>query len=163
MQIGYFPTQTNLSVFTADFSTIQARFCCWFEWLEAQKCQKVFHHCGRLLGTQYLGKETKNTSEHVIMKKKIFIYARASGNKAFVHSGSIDPLTDTAAILNLLHLTSTMGCPGGTRSVFRRAFRAKRELHCIILGKKAMIITSKHGTTIFFLIIIFFQENVKKN
>ena len=29
-------------------------------------------------------------------------------------------------------------------------FRAKRELHCIFLGKKAIIITSKHGTTIFF-------------
>ena len=43
-----------------------------------------------------------------------------------------------------------MGCPGGTRSVFTRAFRAKRELQCIILGKKAIIITSKHGTTIFF-------------
>ena len=43
-----------------------------------------------------------------------------------------------------------MGCPGGTRSVFTRAFRAKRELHCIFLGKKAIIITSKHGTTIFF-------------
>ena len=49
--IGYFPSQTNLwsfsswmSVFTADFSTIQAllfakylhRFRCWFEWLEVQ-------------------------------------------------------------------------------------------------------------------------------
>ena len=43
-----------------------------------------------------------------------------------------------------------MGCPLGTRSVFTRAFRAKRELHCIFLGKKAIIITSKHGTTIFF-------------
>ena len=38
-----------------------------------------------------------------------------------------------------------MGCLGGTRSVFTRAFRAKRELHCIFLGKKAIIITSKHG------------------
>ena len=43
-----------------------------------------------------------------------------------------------------------MGCPGGTRSVFTRAFRAKRELQCIFLGKKAIIITSKHGTTISF-------------
>ena len=62
----------------------------------------------------------------------------------------IDLFTDTAAILNLLDLRSIMGCPGGTRSVFTRAFRAKRELHCIFLGKKAIIITSKHGTTIFF-------------
>ena len=43
-----------------------------------------------------------------------------------------------------------MRCPGGTRSVFTRAFRAKRELHCIFRGKKAIIITSEHGTTIFF-------------
>ena len=43
-----------------------------------------------------------------------------------------------------------MGCPEGTRSVFTRAFRAKRELQCIFLGKKAIIITSKHGTTISF-------------
>ena len=33
---------------------------------------------------------------------------------------------------------------------------AKIELHCIFLGKKAMIITSKQGTTIFFPITIFF-------
>ena len=43
-----------------------------------------------------------------------------------------------------------MGGPGGIRSVFTRAFRAKRELQCIFLGKKAIIITSKHGTTISF-------------
>ena len=43
-----------------------------------------------------------------------------------------------------------MGCPGGTRSVFTRAFRAKRERHCLFLVKKVIIITSKHGTTIFF-------------
>ena len=43
-----------------------------------------------------------------------------------------------------------MGCPGGTRSVFTRAFRAKRERHCLFLGKKVIIITSKPGTTIFF-------------
>ena len=43
-----------------------------------------------------------------------------------------------------------MGCTGGTRSVFTRAFRAKRELQCIFLGKKAIVITSKDGATIFF-------------
>ena len=43
-----------------------------------------------------------------------------------------------------------MGCLGGPRSVFTRAFWVKRELHCAFLGKKAMIITAKHGTTIFF-------------
>ena len=43
-----------------------------------------------------------------------------------------------------------MGCPEGTRSVFTHAFWAKRELYCIFLGKKAIIITTKPGTTIFF-------------
>ena len=43
-----------------------------------------------------------------------------------------------------------MGCPGGTRSAFTRAFRAKRSLQCLFLGKKVIIITSKHGTTIYF-------------
>ena len=68
----------------------------------------------------------------------------------------MDPSTDTVAILNLLDLRSIMGCPGGTRSVFTRAFWAKRELQCIFLRKKAIIITAKHGTTIFFPITIFF-------
>ena len=57
-----------------------------------------------------------------------------------VRAFSIDLFTDTAAILNLLDLRSIMGCSGGTRAVFTRAFRVKREL----LGKKAFIITSKH-------------------
>ena len=43
-----------------------------------------------------------------------------------------------------------MGCPWGTRSVFTRAFRAKRELQCIFLWIPAIVITSKHGTIIFF-------------
>ena len=64
--------------------------------------------------------------------------------------------TDAAAVLNLLDLRSIMGCPEGIRSVFTRAFRAKRELHCTVLGKKVIIITSKHGTTIFFPIAIHF-------
>ena len=33
-----------------------------------------------------------------------------------------------------------MGCPGGTRSVFTRAFRAKRELRCIFLEKKVCLL-----------------------
>ena len=57
-----------------------------------------------------------------------------------------------------------MGCPGGTRSVFTRTFRAKRELQCIFLGKKAIIISSKHGTTIFFshydLLLAKFEEKL---
>ena len=63
---------------------------------------------------------------------------------------AIDLFTDTVVILNLLDLRSIIGCLGGTCSVFTHAFQAKRELHCIFLRKKAIIITSKHGTTIFF-------------
>ena len=77
--------------------------------------------------------------------------------------GSIDLFTDTAAILNLLDLRSIMGCPGGTRSVFTRAFRAKRELHCIFLGKKAIITTSKHSTIVFFSHYNLFLGSVKKH
>ena len=40
--------------------------------------------------------------------------------------------------------------PGDTRSVFKRAFRPKRKVKIIFLDKKVIIITSKHGTTIFF-------------
>ena len=44
-----------------------------------------------------------------------------------------------------------MGGPGRAfAQCSTRAFRAKRELQCIFLGKKAIIITSKHGTTISF-------------
>ena len=62
----------------------------------------------------------------------------------------MDLFTDKAVILKLLDLRSIMGCPAGPRSVFTRAFREKGELHCAFLGKKAMIITAKHGTMIFF-------------
>ena len=55
----------------------------------------------------------------------------------------IDLSTDTAAILNLLDFGSIMGCPWGTCSVFTHAFRAKKELQCIFLRKKAIIITFK--------------------
>ena len=69
---------------------------------------------------------------------------------------TIDLFTDTAAILNLLDLRSIMGRPGGIRSEFTHALWAKGELQSIFLRKKAIIITSKHGTTIFFPITIFF-------
>ena len=49
-----------------------------------------------------------------------------------------------------------MGCLGGTRSVFTRVFWGKRELQCILLGKRAIIITSKNGTTFFFFLHFFF-------
>ena len=38
---------------------------------------------------------------------------------------------------------------GHSLSVYSR-FSSKKELQCIFLGKKAIIITSKHDTTIFF-------------
>ena len=64
----------------------------------------------------------------------------------------IDLFTDTAAILNLLDLRSIMGCPGGTRSLSTNArFSSKNRTSLYISRKKAIIITSKQGTTIFFL------------
>ena len=78
-------------------------------------------------------------------------------------ASSIDLFAHTAAILILLDLRSIMGCPGGTHSVFTCAFRAKRELHRIFLGKKAITTTSKHGTVIFYFHYNFFSENLKKN
>ena len=44
-----------------------------------------------------------------------------------------------------------MGCPGGPPSAFTRAFWGKKRTSLYIFwGKKAIVITSKHGTTIFF-------------
>ena len=56
-----------------------------------------------------------------------------------------------------------MGCPGGTRSVFMRNFRAKRELQCIFFQKKAIVIASKDGTTIYFSHYTFFLGKLKEN
>ena len=53
-----------------------------------------------------------------------------------------------------------MGCPGGTRSVFTRASRAKRELHYVFLGKKSIIITS--NTIFFFSHYNLFLGNLKE-
>ena len=47
-----------------------------------------------------------------------------------------DLFTDTEAILNLLDLRSVMGCPGGTRLVFTRAFRAKKRTSLYISWEK---------------------------
>ena len=55
-----------------------------------------------------------------------------------------------------------MACPGRTRSAFTRAFRAKRELRCIFLGKKAIIITCKQGTTIYFSHYNFFLGKLEE-
>ena len=40
--------------------------------------------------------------------------------------------------------------PRGHSLSISASYSGKRELHCIFLGKKAIIITSKHGTTIVF-------------
>ena len=79
-----------------------------------------------------------------------------------VESPLIDLFNDTAAILNLSDLRSIMGCPGGTLWVFTRAFRAKRELQRIFLWKKAIIITSKHGTKFFFTYYNLFLGKLKE-
>ena len=51
---------------------------------------------------------------------------------------------------------------GHSLSIYLR-FLGKRELHCIFLGKKVIIITSKYGSMTLFTITIFFKENLKKN
>ena len=88
--------------------------------------------------------------------KKLFKFHCPTTMHTMAHNITIDLFTDMVAILNLLDLRRIMGCSGGTRSVFTCAFWAKRELHCIFLGKKAIIITSKHDSTTFFTITIFF-------
>ena len=52
--------------------------------------------------------------------------------------------------MNLLALRSIMGCPGGHLLSIYARFLGKRELQYIFLGKNAIIITPKHGTTIYF-------------
>ena len=54
--------------------------------LNSKKSLESFLSLSSIFG--YLGKETKNTSEHVIMNK-ILIYARPCVNKEFVHSCQI--------------------------------------------------------------------------
>ena len=61
----------------------------------------------------------------------IHILKQVQTDWAYVHT--IDLFNDTAAMLNLLDIRSFMGCPEGTRSVFTRAFHARRELHCVFL------------------------------
>ena len=72
-----------------------------------------------------------------------------------LHQVHLKPITDLfndkAAMLYQFDLRSIMGCPGALARYLRALFdRVKRELHCIFLGEKAIIITFKHGTTSFF-------------
>ena len=53
--------------------------------------------------------------------------------------------------------------PRGHSLIIYVHFLGKRELRYIFLGKKAIIITSKQGATIFFPITIFFNKKLKKN
>ena len=60
------------------------------------------------------------------------------------------PFSDTAAVLNFLDLRSIMGCPGGHSLSIYACFSGKKRTSMYVLGKKAIIITSNHGTKIFF-------------
>ena len=71
-------------------------------------------------------------------------------NQLYSFSHLIDLFTDTAAILNLLDLRSIMGCPGGTRSVFTRAFWAKRELTVYFSGKRRSLLHPNTVQRVFF-------------
>ena len=53
-----------------------------------------------------------------------------------------------------------MGCPRGMSTI--RCTRLVLEISQIFFGKKAIIITSKHGTNNFFPSRILFQENFTK-
>ena len=75
----------------------------------------------------------------------------------------IDLFTDTVAILNLLDVRSIMGCPGGALAQYLLALLGQKRTSLYISREKTIIISSKHGATIFFPITIFFYENLKKN
>ena len=111
-----------------------------------------------------LNNNNNNNNTHLLNYYSLSNILRTGGIKLIDYlCALIDLFTDMAAILNLLHLRSIMGCPGGTRSVFTRAFQAKRELQFRFLGKKAIIIISKHVTTIFFSDYNLFLRKLKKN
>ena len=106
------------------------------------------------------------SSQSWILDSTLWIPEGLVSDSLSVKPGFLIPIelfTDTAAISNLLDLRSIMGCPGGTRPVFTGAFRVNRELHFIFHGKKAIIITSKHGTTIFFFHYNLSLGNLQKN
>ena len=72
----------------------------------------------------------------------------ADGSRSFFNDNR--PFYRFGGHIEFIRFKEYYGMHRGTRSVFTLAFRPKRELHCIFLGKKVIIITSKHGTTIFF-------------
>ena len=57
-----------------------------------------------------------------------------------------------------------MGCPGGTRSVFTRAFWAKRDLQCkYFSGKRRSLLRPNTAQRSFFPLKSFFRKKLKKN
>ena len=105
----------------------------------------------------FWGLRVPNTTFFFPFPELRYSFLEFNSRKICQHLKNRPFFTDTASILNLLDLRSIMGCPGGTCLFwFTRAFQAKRELQCKFLGKKVIIITSKHGTTIFFPNSIFF-------
>ena len=88
----------------------------------------------------------------------IHILKQVQTDWGYVHT--IDLFNDTAAIFSLLDLRSVMGCPGGTRSVFTRAFRARRELDCVFLGQKGnhYYIQTRHND-LFFPLKSFYRKS----
>ena len=79
IQIGYFPTlSTNHSGSIICETSSPLSLLVWVAKTKLNS-KKSFSSLPSIFG--YLGKETKNTDEHVIMKKIL--------NKDFVHSGSI--------------------------------------------------------------------------
>ena len=105
----------------------------------------------------FWGLRVPNTTFFFPFPELRYSFLEFNSRKICQHLKNRPFFTDTASILNLLDLRSIMGCPGGTCLFwFTRAFQAKRELQCKFLGKKVIIITSKHGKTIFFPNSIFF-------
>ena len=75
-----------------------------------------------------------------------------------------DLFTDTEAILNLLDLRSVMGCPGGTRLVFTRAFRAKKRTSLYISWEKGdhYYIQTRHDEPFFSHYNLLLQKRKEK-
>ena len=108
-----------MSVFTADFSTNHSgSISCETSWpllllvwvartkLNSKTNLESFSSFPSIFS--YLGKETKNTAEHVIIKN-IFIYARACVNKEVIHSGSLGLISGKHACyvtIRVLHVKS---------------------------------------------------------
>ena len=74
------------------------------------------------------------------------------------------PLYRYGGHIELIRFNEYYGIPRGHEHdpVSRLVLVFVMVFHCLFLGKKAIIITSKHGATIFFPITILLYENFKK-